>query len=351
MVAGEPLSLPGRLLYRALIPLGWLYGLVGLVRCAFYRWSILPSYRAAVPVIAVGNLTAGGTGKTPVVDHLVRALLARGMKVAVVSRGYGGRNVGELLVVSEGRGPRVEAADCGDEPFLLARRNPSAVVIASPERGRGVAQAVERFGAQVVVLDDAYQHLAVHRDLNLLLLDAKRPLGNGQVLPAGSLREFPRAMHRADLVLYTRCRTQKDVAARLPVAKPVIRCRHRLSPLWSDLDGRAVEIGRLKSLRGFAFAGIAHPGQFFAQLSELGAELQGSMGLGDHCDYGPADILGINEAAAAADYLVTTEKDGVKLRSCDFSKPCYQVPLELEFLDGKGLDEILSSRIYPEVRA
>jgi len=318
----------------------WCFGQLAKLRVWSYRQGLLSSYRAPVPVVSVGNLAAGGTGKTPVVDLLVRNFLERGVKVAVVSRGYGGRSRARVNVVSAGEGPLLEAAVCGDEPLLLARRNPRALVITARCRREGVRHAVENLGARVVILDDGFQHLAVGRDLDLLLLDASRPFGNGLTLPAGSLREFPSAHRRADLLLLT---NSGGADALSPLSdKPLLRLAHRLAQSARSLDGATLPLASLAGQGLFAFSGIAHPPRFFEALEGAGLKLSGCLELPDHAPYTAEVKNRIARRAKGADFLVTTEKDGVKLAAGDFPCPCLQVPLELEILSGR---EILDQRL------
>jgi tetraacyldisaccharide 4'-kinase len=198
-----------------------------------------------------------------------------------------------------------------------------------------VRLAVEECGAEAVILDDGFQHLAVARDLDIVLLDARHPLGNGRVLPAGLLREFPAALRRADLLVLTRVRNGEQVA--LPVRKPLIRCRHLLAEAAVDLAGQEALLSELRGRRGVAFAGIADPEAFFTALEENGLQLVGKIALPDHIGYEAGALERVRTAAAGADFLVTTEKDGVKLRSDDFGIPCYQVPLTLQFADPGAL--------------
>ncbi|BCR05200.1 tetraacyldisaccharide 4'-kinase [Desulfuromonas versatilis] len=330
-----------RLLLVLLTPLGWLYGVAGLLRVALYRRQALASYRAGVPVVSVGNLSVGGTGKTPTVEFVVRHLLRAGKTVAVVSRGYGGSARSGVTLVCGGQGPLVAADICGDEPYLLARRLPEAIVLVAPRRAEGVRVAQEEFGADVVVLDDGFQHLAVQRDLDIVLLDGRRPLGNGKVLPAGLLREFPLALGRADLFLLTRSRG--DEPGPRGLSRPVLRCRHRLAGEAISLAGEPLELANLAGLRGAAFAGIADPEGFFRDLRAAGLALSHAIGFADHAGYGPRELERLARVAAEVDYLITTEKDGVKLGEGDFSIPCYQVPLSLEFFQPGGLEAKLNA--------
>jgi len=321
-------SLPERALLFLLRLPAFLFSLLIRLRAALYRWRVLPSYRAPVPVISVGNLAVGGTGKTPVTDYLVKLLLARGLRVAVVSRGYGGAGVEGEGLVSNGSGPIAGPAAAGDEPYLLARRNPRALVLVNPRRRDAVAAAV-RQGAEVVILDDGFQHLAVARDLDIVLLDAARPFGNGRVLPAGRLREPLAALNRADLLLLTRY--SGGALPSLPVVKPILCCRHQLAAEVFDLKGEPRPLAELAGRRVVAFAGIADPQAFFAALSACGMVLVATFPLPDHTCYGGELLAQLGAAAGAADCLVTTEKDGVKLAGADFPAPCYQVPLQIVF--------------------
>lgn len=318
------------LLLFLLAPLGWLYGIVGRVRRLVYAKGLARSYRAPVPVISVGNLAVGGTGKTPLVDLLVRHLLSRGRRVAVVSRGYKGETAAGVLPVT----PTSDPAECGDEPLLLARRNPAAVVLVARQRKLGVEQAVLRHGAEIVILDDGFQHLPVARDLDIVLLDAGRPFGNGLPLPAGNLREFPAALRRADLLIWTRSRSAPP---RLPwYAGPQLSSYHRLSEQAVRLDGAAVPLRQLQGAKIAAFAGIAHPERFFAALVEAGLNPVLRLPLPDHVAYDAGRLEMLRDAAKEADYLLTTEKDGVKLRQRDLAVPCLTVGMEVDFQGAEG---------------
>lgn len=335
--ASERLNAADRLLLVLLTPLGWLYGIIAWLRVSCYRLGIFRSWRPPVPVVSVGNLAVGGTGKTPTVDAVAKHFLAAGRRVAIVSRGYGAPGGKSARIVCCGEGPLLSADICGDEPLLLARRNPTAIVIVARKRARGVHLAIERLGAQIVILDDGFQHLAVQRDIDLVLLDCRSPLGNRQVLPAGILREFPAALRRADLFLLTRCGSETDTPEGLP--GPVFRSRHRLSKMAFPLQGETVPLESLRERKGVAFAGIADPELFFRQLREEGLSLTETVAFGDHVPYDDNDLARLKRAAADADFLITTEKDAVKLADRTFVLPCYQVPLELKI---EQHDELMS---------
>ncbi|SHI57210.1 lipid-A-disaccharide kinase [Malonomonas rubra DSM 5091] len=334
-------SISERVLFFLLLPAAWLYGVIGLLRNLCYDLGILSSYRASVPVISVGNLAAGGTGKTPVVDWLVKEFIALGKSPAVVSRGYGGSFAGKVGIVSLSGEIRLTAKEAGDEPVLLARRNPQANVFISRCRADGVQEAINA-GADVIILDDGFQHRAVQRDVDLVLLDATNPYGNEWPLPAGFLREFPVVLKRADLLLLTRS-SGNEIS---PFAgKKVFHSQHSLAEMAVSLDGEEVALKTMRQKKLFAFAGIANPESFFAGLENAGIPIIDTLALGDHCDFDCETIAKIHTAAKNCDALLTTEKDAVKLAAEDFPLPCYQVPLSLAF----SAEEEFKSEIFNKV--
>lgn len=313
LVAGERRSVPERLLLAFLGLLAIPYALALRLRTLAYATGIVRTRRLTRPVISVGNLTVGGTGKTPTVALVARLLMARGIRVAVLSRGYGGSLEGEARIVADGRTVFHSAAEAGDEPVLLAGMVPGVMVVIGRDRYAAGLLAQERLDPDVFILDDGYQHLRLHRDLNILLMDCRHPFGNGRTLPAGLLREPPSALDRADLVIYTRC--QDDVPPSAKAAVPACRARHRLLGLEPATGGALRDFSALHGQRGFAFAGIADPEAFFTALRQAGLDLAATARFPDHAGYGDAEReqLLATRAASGADYLVTTGKDAVKL--------------------------------------
>jgi tetraacyldisaccharide 4'-kinase len=335
LVTTGPAGLAQQMFFSLLRVAGCLYGLIGRLRRKLYRTGVLSVYRAPVPVISVGNLTVGGTGKTPMVDYLVKWLQGRGRRVAVVSRGYGGQGAGRVGVVCAGEGPLLPPEVCGDEPYLLAQRNHRALVLVAPRRAEGIRLAVERYAADVILLDDGFQHLPVARDLDIMLLDARRPFGNGHLLPAGLLRESPAALSRAGAVVLTRSDGTENPGTNLTC--PLIRCRHRLAVEAVSLSGENLPLINLAGQRGVAFAGIADPDNYFAALAAQGLHLVRTLPLADHVAYDRDTLALLADAARDADFLVITEKDGVKLSTAQLPLPCYQTPVALEFYDQGSL--------------
>lgn len=267
--------------------------------------------RLDVPVVSVGNLTVGGTGKTPLVAWIARHWLATGGRPAVVSRGYGSdAGVGPRLV-SAGEGPLLPVARTGDEPRELARALPGVTIVVGSDRVRGARFAIER-GADLIVLDDGFQHRRLARDLDLVLLDRSAPFGDGRLLPAGSLREPPASLARADLVLVTRLAEDEalppalvsEIASHAP-GVPVLRAGHRRTGFFRP-DGSALAPPR----RVVAFCAIADPAAFRRELEASGATVVGWAERRDHAAFDAATLAGLRETARAEDaVLVTTDKD------------------------------------------
>jgi tetraacyldisaccharide 4'-kinase len=301
-----------RVLLALLTLLSFPYELLLRLRARAYASGLLASHSLGRPVISVGNLTVGGTGKTPAVAMLAKYFIARGKRVAVLSRGYGGSIRGEA-VVSDGETLFLTAAEAGDEPFLLASSIPGLMAVVGANRFRAGILALERLAPDIFILDDGFQHLRLTRTLDILLLDSRRPFGNGRTLPAGLLREPRPAAERADIIIYTRCSGEEEPDY-FP-AKPSCRAFHHLVGVTPLKGGEVRPFDTLKGLRGVAFAGIADPAAFFRDLEEEGLLLAATIPFPDHCSYREAEVREIMLAAHqyGADYLVTTEKDGVKL--------------------------------------
>ena len=297
------------------------YGLAVRARVWLYAAGWFPTWTLPCRVISVGNLTVGGTGKTPVVIWLVQALLRRGLRVGVLSRGYKRQSGGEFLLVSDGKAVLAGPAEAGDEPHLIAVRCPGAVVAVGADRYRAGQWVLSRFPLDCVVLDDGFQHLALHRDVNLLLVDASAPQDLDALLPAGRLREPLAAAARATLVLMTRVdqvRQQETVADLVRALgrrdEPILV---RFTPdLFVDVaSGEAQELAGVRGRTALLFSGIGNGGAFRATMSGLGVKVVDEVRFPDHHAYRRSDLERVSDQArrCGAQLLVTTEKDAGKV--------------------------------------
>ncbi|HET9481551.1 MAG TPA: tetraacyldisaccharide 4'-kinase, partial [Candidatus Polarisedimenticolia bacterium] len=224
-----------------------IYAAAVRLRGALYDRGWIAAHRLGVPVISVGNLSAGGSGKSPMVALVAGHLARAGFRPAVISRGYGGRHAGPATVVSSGSGPLVGADVAGDEPVMLARMLPELPIVVAHRRRGGGALAIARLGARCLVLDDGFQHRSLARDLDLVLLDARQGFGNGRLLPAGPLREPPSALSRAGALILTRCDRAVPAAVEALAAAAV---RH--SPGSELFHARSKPVGLVDAASGVA---------------------------------------------------------------------------------------------------
>jgi tetraacyldisaccharide 4'-kinase len=302
----------------ALLPLNPIYRGAVALRSEAYRRGWRPTVGLDAPVVSVGNLTFGGSGKTPVVIALVRDLIRRGRRPAVLTRGYKRTDEQQRVVI--GPEPRQTVAEVGDEPLEMARRLPGVPIVVDADRGRGGAEAIRR-GADVLVLDDGFQHLRLERDLDLVVLDAGDPWGGNRLPPLGRLREPASALARADAVLITKVPSDwHDLAAE--ISDQVRRIRPDLPILVARFAITRVRVpnagwcdgSRLAGTRVLAFAGLGRPQGFADALEELGAVVVDHRWFPDHHPYTADDLDALVRMATQADcVLVTTGKDAVKL--------------------------------------
>jgi tetraacyldisaccharide 4'-kinase len=335
-----------------LAPLSVLYGAAVRARVALYRSGALASRRAGAPVVSVGNLTAGGTGKTPLVGWVARALSGEGRRVCVLTRGYRRADEGRRVIVSDGVRLLAEAREGGDEPRLLAEQLLGhAAVVSDADRVSAARWAREVLGSDAFVLDDGFQHLRLARDLDLLTLDATDPWGGGRLLPAGRLREPREGLKRAGCVVITRADLAPDLEAlraeaerlgggRVPVLTSTFKTR-AVRPLVVA-DGGEPE-GDAVPRPAAAFCAVGNPQAFFAHLRRDGHELSHARAFPDHHAYSQSDIDSLAREAGArgARRLLTTAKDAVKLRALSFPIPCYVVHIEPEITNADVLSRLL----------
>ena len=326
------------------------YGTAVSLRRSLYETGLLPRYRLPCFVISVGNVTVGGTGKTPMVIRIANLLMLHGFRVAVLSRGYGGGAETAGTIVSDGNGMIREARLAGDEPALIGRSCPGVPVLAGKNRIHSGKLACERFHPECIVLDDGFQHLALHRDVDLVLLDAHRPAGNGHLLPRGPLREPLAALRSADAFVLTRSGLAGDVPVPTldvpPLGKPIFRSNHREMIRGLVHPGQAIDVlpvagegdsnsGLISGRRVYRFSGIADNARVDASIEKLGAIIVGKMDFRDHHFYDDREIAVIEAEASRchAEMVLTTEKDAVRLMGwAAFSIPLGIVGIVLEMI-------------------
>ncbi len=338
-------------LETVLAPFSAAYGAAVDARLALYRTGALTSHRIGVPVISVGNITTGGSGKTPLVEWMARALAREGKRPCVLTRGYGRANPQRRVVVSDGESILAGARESGDEPYLLAEKlQGTAAVISDRNRVAAARWALKNLSRDVFILDDGFQHLRIHRDLDVVTVDATNPFGGGRLLPRGHLRERPEALARADCIVITRADLIADVhdlRARvqdLSGGRLVIISRTRIARVrLLSATEKFVANNSLPPQPVAAFCAIGNPQAFFAQLARDGYTLSYTRRFRDHHVYDQSDIdtLARKATASGAQALVTTAKDAVKLRSLRCELPCYVAEIEIEFDDESVLLKLL----------
>jgi tetraacyldisaccharide 4'-kinase len=300
--------------------LSFLYGIgvrIHLKNIRLKKMMTLPGF-----TISIGNITAGGTGKTPATCMIAEWAIGQGYNAAILSRGYGGQNRAGTLIVSDGRNLLAGPKEAGDEPWLLGKKLPGIPVITAKNRYLAGMEAHNRFGSDFFILDDGYQHLMLKRDLNLLLLDKSMPFGNGWLLPRGPLREPLTELSRADAViltragmLYTRGETAADITHRFP-GKPIFKGEHLPEKVVLPFQEMVHDPSFLKGKRVVAFAGIAKPDSFRATLTSLGAEILSFKTFYDHHPFTGEETgaLFAEKERTGADLLITTEKEWTRVR-------------------------------------
>lgn len=316
-------------------PLSALYGAVTRTHLSLYQRGTLRTVKLERPVISVGNITAGGTGKTPLVEWVAKTLAREGKRVCILTRGYRRKNPRAQVVVSDGQSIMATPAEAGDEPFLLANNLlGSAAVICNADRVRAGRYAIEIFGSECFVLDDGFQHFRLARDLNIVTIDATNPWGGGRLLPYGRLREPISGLSRADCVVLTRCDQAADVTH--------IR---DLSPVFES----TMQVVRPPQVEGplAAFCAVGNPESFFEQVRKHGYELVFEKAFTDHHWYTQYDINNLIKAAneSGAKSLITTAKDAVKLHSLSFSLPLHVLEVEIAIKNEAALVELIRAAV------
>jgi tetraacyldisaccharide 4'-kinase len=331
-------------------PLSVVYGAVTRARLTAFRRGWLATSRLAAPVISVGNLTTGGTGKTPLVEWICKAAAREtGKKICVLTRGYGRPNPQSQVVVSDGVTILGSVSESGDEPYLLAQNLVGvAAVISNPDRLAAGNWAMKNLGSEVFVLDDGFQHLQLARDLDIVTIDATNPWGGGSSLPAGRLREPRSGVARADCVVITRTEQVENTAAindtvrQLTSAIPILFSRMMTSGVRT-LGGRVVDQTSLLAHPVAAFCGLGNPESFFSGVRCEGFKTAFTKAFPDHHNYTQSEVTGLVHEAKlkGAEALLTTAKDAIKLASFELAIPCYVLDIQISIDDEGRLVELI----------
>jgi tetraacyldisaccharide 4'-kinase len=341
-----------RFLLGALKGLSYVFASVVSLRYALYRTGLLRRFPLGVQVISIGNVTAGGTGKTPVTEIFARTLAAEGRKVAILSRGYRRKEapfwrrvftqvIDPPLVVSDGKRVLLDAATGGDEPYMLASNLPGVAVVVDRNRVKAGRYAVKRLGCDTLILDDGFQYQKLKHSIEVVLVDSTNPFGNGNMLPRGILREPARHLKRADIIFLTKCRgdvsaVREEIRAFNRTAD-IVECNHTprvLKDVWSREE---YPLSWLGGKTVCTLSGIASPKGFENSLRHLGSKVVWCERYADHHRYDASEVLyALNRTAdMGADALVTTEKDAVRFPRFETSPVrCLYLRIAIEILSG-----------------
>jgi tetraacyldisaccharide 4'-kinase len=336
-----------RFLGALLFFLSLVYGVLVRLRIGAYAAGIFRTKELPCRVISVGNITLGGTGKTPAVINIAGLMQQHGRLPLVLSRGYGRKDESATTVVSDGASLFLDPAAAGDEPSLIANRLARVPVVVGSDRYRAGTFAIGRFHPDCIILDDGFQHIRLARGLNIVLIDASDPFGRGMLFPAGILREPLSALERADVIVITRVEQAADVVPLKETIRRYTTARiftARYSP--RDLvDAATGETRLLTALNGaavFAFAGIARPGSLTSLLVSLGAVVKGTAWYPDHHPYTKSDLARVIQSAvdSGATMVVTTEKDSIRLKGMA-PEGVWALRIDLEVLEKASWEEVL----------
>lgn len=321
------------------------YGFLVKIRNKMYDKGIIKEKKVEnVFIVCIGNITVGGTGKTPAVQYFARKYMRDGKKTAIVSRGYKGVRQNDTMIVSDGEKIMASYAESGDEPFLHAL-NLKIPVIVSKNRFNGCMLAKERFDTEVIIMDDGFQHRKLKRDWNIVLIDAINPFGNNHLVPDGILREPISELRRANEFIITKSdmvssEKRKEIYQYLtPYKKKISFAIHKPSYFY-DFSGKKIEISEIKGKKIFAVSGIANPVSFFKNIEKYSPDIVGKKTYSDHHDFEEKDINDIKREFKSGnyDYIIITEKDYVKMSKYNLNR-CIIMKIEF-FIQGDKYDAL-----------
>lgn len=362
LISGQKKGIAAAFLKIFLAVISCVYSIIIKLRNLLYDKKIFKTHHHKAIVISIGNITTGGTGKTPLVIWLYNYLVEKNTKCAILTRGYKADQKSNPSQIEPGK---TKTAAYTDEPAILSESCPKSQVIVNPDRVAGAGEAIEKYAAEVLVLDDGFQHRRLARDLDIITIDATQPFGYNKILPAGLLREPVDSLKRAGAVVLTRCDQipapeLNKIESRLQAVNPdiiIAQSVHKVSGAKS-IDGKSINNENLKGKKIFAFCGIGNPNAFLNTIKTLDAELTGTKIFNDHYQYTDTSLAEIYELAglSKAELILTTQKDWTKIRH--FKPQIKDLPLtyliiEIKFLAGEDklrllIDNVLAGKIIKD---
>lgn len=320
-----------------------LYRLASTARTWLYQHGICKRRRLEARVISVGNVTVGGTGKTPLVIYLAEKLREKNRKVAILTRGYR-RKKREMVELTHETCQRIDWQDVGDEPYLLAKRLLDVPIMVSKHRSTSGEKAVQKFGSEILILDDGLQHLRLSRDLDIVLIDSVNPFGNGRLLPAGILREPLTSLKRADMFVLTKTDRVSSTNELMHLLRrynpqaPIVESAYRVRSIQGLFNDSSVEPQHIEDKKAYAFSGIGNPASFENTLEQLKIHILKHRKFMDHYPYSKRDLTDLAGEARklGADFVVTTEKDSVRIPLVNqLEIPFHVVKIDLRITQGE----------------
>lgn len=341
-----------------MLPFGYLYGAVVNARNALYEKGFVKSFSLDAPVLSIGNITVGGTGKTPLVAFAAEILAEKGEKICILTRGYGRENPGKRVLVTDGEKILAHVRKAGDEPFELARKLVGkTIIVADKNRAEAGRWARAKFGVTVFILDDGFQHLRVRRDLDIVCIDATNPFGNGKILPNGILREPLPNLKRAGAFVITRANLSENIESlkseilQFNPHSPIFVSNNKISDLieindFSKNQISEIQNSKLKTQNSLAFCALGNPNNFFEQLRQESFQIPLTETFPDHHFYTQKDVENLESAAKRQniEHFLTTAKDAVKLAGLKFTMPCYVIENTMFFEDNEGFRQLICEK-------
>ncbi len=354
-------KLPSSKLFRTLIYLpAKLYELIIRIRVVLYEYQYIKPKELNKVVISIGNITLGGTGKTPLVEYIARFFNDEHLETAIISRGYKRQDKSNsTIVVSDGNKIVASLKEAGDEPFMLAEKLKGVRIVVGSNRFESGKLAIEKLGCEVILLDDGFQHLKLKRDLDIVVLDATDPFGGGEVVPLGKLREPIYGLKRAQMVIVTRSDRELDrelifrVLSGLELNIPVIYAYHDFVGLRELTTNKPAAMRKLINSKVAILCALGHPSVFIEDIENYQAKIVSQHIFIDHYHYQQSDINQVvgQAKAAGAEFIVTTEKDAVKLKPFSFDLPIYIAEIKAEFEDDVRLKSILLKTVINKLKS